>query len=57
MLLFPSDTNNSKQVFRNVCNGHASLLQCLRQIMGLDSAVGIETRYRLDGPGIQSRWG
>jgi len=21
------------------------------------SAVGIETRYRLDGPGIESRWG
>jgi hypothetical protein len=25
--------------------------------MGWDSAVGIATRYGLDGPGIVSRWG
>ena len=25
--------------------------------MGPDSSVGIATRYRLDGPGIESRWG
>ena len=25
--------------------------------MGRDSAVGIATRYGLDGPGIESRWG
>ena len=25
--------------------------------MGRDSAVGIATRYWLDGPGIESRWG
>jgi hypothetical protein len=25
--------------------------------MGLDSVVGIATRYRLDGPGIESRLG
>ena len=24
---------------------------------GWDSAVGIATRYGLDGPGIESRWG
>jgi len=24
---------------------------------GRDSAVGITTRYGLDGPGIESRWG
>ena len=24
--------------------------------MGRDSSVGIATRYRLDGPGIESRW-
>ena len=24
---------------------------------GRDSSVGIETRYGLDGPGIESRWG
>ena len=25
--------------------------------MSWDSSVGIATRYRLDGPGIESRWG
>jgi hypothetical protein len=25
--------------------------------VGRDSAVGTETRYGLDGPGIESRWG
>ena len=25
--------------------------------MGRDSSVGIATRYELDGPGIESRWG
>jgi hypothetical protein len=27
------------------------------QGMGRDSAVGIATRYRLDGPGSESQWG
>ena len=26
-------------------------------LVGRDSAVGIATRYGLDGPGIKSRWG
>ena len=26
-------------------------------IVGRDSSVGIATRYDLDGPGIESRWG
>jgi len=26
-------------------------------VLGRDNAVGIATRYRLDGPGIESRWG
>jgi hypothetical protein len=25
--------------------------------LGRDSSVGIATRYELDGPGIESRWG
>jgi hypothetical protein len=25
--------------------------------VGRDSSVGLATRYRLDGPGIESRWG
>jgi hypothetical protein len=26
-------------------------------VRGRDSSVGIATHYRLDGPGIESRWG
>ena len=26
-------------------------------VVGRDSSVGIATRYGLDGPGIESRWG
>ena len=29
---------------------------CIK-LVGRDSAVGIATRYWLDGPGIESRWG
>ena len=29
----------------------------LNYIRGRDSSVGIATRYGLDGPGIESRWG
>ena len=37
----------------------AKYLKCNRYIdvCGLDSVVGIATCYRLDGPGIESRWG
>ena len=28
-----------------------------KRVMGRDSVVGIAPRYRLDGPGIKSRWG
>jgi len=28
-----------------------------REFEGRDSSVGIATRYGLDGPGIESRWG
>ena len=33
------------------------LLPFLCEYVGLDSSVGIATRYGLDGPGIESRWG
>jgi len=36
------------------------LCVCVQYIykgMGRDSSVGIATRYGLDGPGIESRWG
>jgi hypothetical protein len=29
---------------------------CIYIYMGRDSAIGIATRYGLDGPGIESRW-
>ena len=29
----------------------------MRQTTGRDSSVGIATRYGLDGPGIELRWG
>jgi hypothetical protein len=31
--------------------------ECLSMEWGRDSVVGIATRYGLDGPGIESRWG
>ena len=35
-----------------------SILSCTVYLdMGRDSSVGIATRYGLDGPGIESRWG
>jgi hypothetical protein len=30
---------------------------CLYSYVGRDSSVGTATRYGLDGPGIESRWG
>ena len=34
-----------------------AVCQRLFPIMGRDSTVGVATRYGLDGPGIESRWG
>jgi hypothetical protein len=34
-----------------------NMFNLLRFFMGRDSAVGIATRYGLDGPGIEFRWG
>ena len=33
------------------------ILPVSQYTMGRDSSVGIATRYGLDGPGIESRWG
>ena len=33
------------------------VVKLARILVGLDSSVGIATRYYLDGPGIESRWG
>jgi hypothetical protein len=37
--------------------GQGDYTLSLRQGVGRDSVVGIATRYELDGPGIESRWG
>ena len=37
-------------------NGAEYLLALVTEV-GRDSSVGIATRYGLDGPGIESRWG
>ena len=33
------------------------LVAAMSLLAGRDSAFGISTRYGLDGPGIESRWG
>ena len=33
------------------------LLQTIHGSVGRESSVGIATRYGLDGPGLESRWG
>jgi hypothetical protein len=36
---------------------HLLLIYLYQFFVGRDSVAGIVTRYRLDGPGIESRWG
>jgi hypothetical protein len=31
--------------------------RCNRNVWGRDSSVGVATRYGLDDPGVESRWG
>jgi hypothetical protein len=40
---------------RVICDDHLLLSPLAKR--GRDSVVGIATRYGLDGPGIESRWG
>jgi hypothetical protein len=35
----------------------SNIIECVRNFTGRDSSVGIATRYGLDCPGIESRWG
>ena len=41
-------------LFGNIICNH--LIQLTTDV-GRDGSIGIATRYRLDGPGIESRWG
>ena len=38
-------------------SGFKGLMSGLWGLVGSDNSVGISTRYELDGPGIESRWG
>ena len=51
-------TETSKRNFPPAFNRYLLIIcSSLQQECGRDSSVGIATRYRLDGPGIESRWG
>ena len=47
-----SSTLKKAAAISSVTFEHSNKLQ-----LGSDSSVGIATRYGLDGPGIESRWG
>jgi len=47
----------SKGVTCELCLRHAFRHIHTCKMLGRDSVVGIATRYGLDGPGIESRWG
>ena len=40
----------------HVCYNEIRMLKTVL-LLGRDSSVGAATHYRLDGPGIESRWG
>ena len=43
--------------FRFCPSGTKTIIIIIFVVVGRYSSVGIATRYRLDGPGIESRWG
>jgi hypothetical protein len=46
-----------KRLCHGFCNQISKLLHVHYYFGGRDSSVGIATRYGLDGPWIESRWG
>jgi len=48
-------TNDSDQIAP--CSPFTPLFWVMSEVRSRDSLVGIATRYGLDGPGIESRWG
>jgi hypothetical protein len=42
---------------RNVKKKNSNIGHSISFYVGRDSSVGIATRYELDGPGIEFRWG
>ena len=55
-MLLHADGRTDKPLFAIVQTGFTFLKEVCGQT-GRDSSVGIATRYGLDGPGIESRWG
>jgi hypothetical protein len=49
--------NHEKRVLSSLVSGFTFLWSVRSVAVGRGSAVGIKTRYGLDGPGIESRWG
>jgi hypothetical protein len=45
------------QQLQSTCTDTIIQYTLLRDKVDRDSVVGIATGYRLDGPGIESRWG
>ena len=50
----PTDSNLCSLRFLRTVTRHFSFVLTMKE--GQDSSVVIATRYRLDGPGIESRW-
>jgi len=48
---------NTNAIAQFVCLFVFNLFLIFLEVMGRDSAVGIATRYGLDGLGFESRWG
>ena len=49
---------NVRHLFTHTKQMHITyLIHIFTILCGLGSVVGIATGYRLDGPGIESRWG
>ena len=63
----PMKTTNDEETFtlctiQKICRGSGGMAPYILILVmvrgeGRDSSVGIATRYRLDGPGIEFRWG
>jgi hypothetical protein len=53
----PQSVNTHHELYYNTAVRTSNPALVLLLLIGQDSSVSIETRYRLDSPGIKSRWG
>ena len=56
VLKFPEDGSCHNSSMAHKVSSHQDFSHFFPCSKGQDSSVGIATRYRLDGPGIKSRW-